>query len=86
MNITCQKLELNYPCSWRYKLIIKSDVSIKDIIAQTLGDREHIGSLANKSSRGKFVSYLVELEVKDEADRLNLHEIFSKHKDIKMIV
>ncbi len=86
MNITCQKLELNYPCTWKYKLIVKSDALIKNIISDTIDNREHNMELSNQSSKGKFISYLVELKVKDEADRLNLHKIFSEHKDIKMIV
>jgi len=85
-NLTCQKLELNYPCVWKYKLIIKSDANIQTIIKQTISNRKHKGLTTNKSSKGKFVSYLVETQVQDEEDRLNLHRIFSNHKDIKMII
>ncbi len=86
MNLSCKKLELDYPCVWKYKLIMKNEVCIKDVLDETIGKREFKGKLSNTSSKGKFISYLVELVVTDEKDRLNLHELFGKHKDIKMIV
>jgi len=79
-------LELDYPCNWKYKLIVRQEIDIKIIMKETLGKREHNVKKANTSSKGKFTSHQVELLVHNEDDRKELHRIFHSHDDIKMIV
>jgi uncharacterized protein len=79
-------LELDYPCNWKYKLVMRQEIDIKIVLKETLGDREYNVSLSNASKKGKFNSHKVELLVHNEDDRKELHRIFHQHKDIKMIV
>jgi putative lipoic acid-binding regulatory protein len=86
INLDEHILDLDYPCNWKYKLITKCDVEIKHIMNDTLGKREHNVAKSNTSKKGKFTSYEVELIVHNEDDRKELHRIFHKHNDVKMIV
>ena len=85
-NLNCQKVQLNYPCKWTYSLIIREDININTITDNILKQRKHKKNLSNKSSKGKFNSYKIELEVYDEKDRNNLTNLFSNHKDVKMVL
>ncbi len=86
VDLNQHKLELDYPCSWEYKLVMRQEVDIKIVMKETLGEREHKVSLSKKSSKGKFTSHKIELIVHNEDDRKELHKIFHTHKDVKMIV
>jgi putative lipoic acid-binding regulatory protein len=83
------KLELNYPCNWTYKLVIRHDQDIKIIVKEVLDEldkREH-GIQASKTSKeGKFKSYSLDLIVEDEDDRKALYKLLADHEHIKMIV
>jgi putative lipoic acid-binding regulatory protein len=86
INLNDHKLELDYPCNWKYKLIMKHDIDVKNVMKDTLGKREHKVSKSNTSSKGKFTSHQVELLVHNEDDRKELHRLFHSHDDVKMIV
>lgn len=79
-------LELDYPCSWTYKLIVKENVNINKVVFDVIESREHSVKPSKSSSKGKFKSYSLELIVHNEDDRKMLHELLGKHDDIKMIV
>lgn len=86
IDLNNHKLELDYPCKWEYKLVMRKEACIKTVMKDTLGDRDHKTSISKYSSKGKFTSHKVELIVHNEDDRKELHRIFHEHKDVKMIV
>ena len=86
VDLNQHNLELDYPCNWQYKLVMRQEISISLVLKETLGDRKHKTSISNKSSKGKFTSHQVELLVHNEDDRKELHRLFHSHKDVKMIV
>jgi len=86
IDLNQHKLELDYPCNWSYKLVIKHDQNIKKIIKEVLEQREHGVKASKTSSKGKFKSYTLDLIVEDEEDRKNLYQILGDHEHIKMIV
>jgi len=86
MGITCQKLELNYPCSWEYKLIIKDENIINAIVKDILDEREHSLKPSKQSKGGKFKSYTLELLVHNEDDRKELYKMLGDHEHIKMVL
>ena len=51
------KLELDYPCSWKYKVVIRHDQNIKNIISEVIQKREHKLTPSKTSSKGKFESF-----------------------------
>jgi len=80
------KLELDYPCNWKYKLVIRKEQNIKKIINEVLEQREHGVKPSKTSSQGKFKSYTLELLVHNDDDRKGLYQLFGDHEHIKMVV
>ncbi len=79
-------LELDYPCSWEYKIVIRHEQTIQEIIKEVLNEREHNIKPSKKSSGGKFKSYTLEMLVHNEDDRQELYKILMDHEHIKMVV
>lgn len=80
------QLDLDYPCSWPYKLIVLEKTNIKKVVKEIIGERDHSVKQSKTSSKGKFVSYTLELIVHNEDDRKTIHELLGQHTEIKMIV
>jgi putative lipoic acid-binding regulatory protein len=80
------KLELDYPCDWTYKIVIRAEQNIKDIIKDILDERDHGIKPSKQSSKGKFTSHTLEMEVHSEDDRKNIYKLLGDHKHIKMVV
>jgi len=80
------KLELDYPCNWKYKLVIRKEQNIKKIIAEVLEEREHGIKPSKTSSQGKFKSYTLELLVHNDDDRKGLYQLLGDHEHVKMVV
>ena len=79
-------LELDYPCSWEYKVVIRSEQDIKNIIEEVLDQREHGIKPSKTSSKGKFRSYSLEMLVHNEDDRKEIYKLLSAHEHVKMVV
>ena len=86
INLNEHKLELDYPCNWKYKLVIRQEQNIKKIIKEVLDEREHGVKPSKVSKEGKFKSYTLELLVHNEEDRKALYQILGDHEHIKMVV
>jgi len=86
IDLNNHRLKLEYPCSWKYKIILLKTVNINVISKDIFGDREHTFSQSNVSKKDKFRSYNIELIVYNDDDRKELHHLLSKHKDIKMVL
>ena len=80
------KLELDYPCNWKYKLVIKHEQNIKKIIKEVLDEREHGVKPSKVSAKGKFKSYTLEVMVHNDTDRKDLYQILGDHEHIKMVL
>jgi putative lipoic acid-binding regulatory protein len=86
IDLSKEKLELNYPCNWIYKLVVLEKINIKTTVKDVVLKREHTVIESKKSSKGKFKSYTLELLVHNEDDRKTLYELLGKHDDIKMVL
>ena len=80
------KLKLDYPCLWKYKIVILETINVKYISKDIFGDRNHKINESNISKKGKFKSYNIELIIHNDDDRKELHKLLSDHKDIKMVL
>lgn len=85
-DLSNETLELNYPCSWPYKLVVLETANIKSVVKEIINEREHSIKKSKTSSKGKFISYTLELIVHNEDDRKSLYELLGGHSEIKMIV
>lgn len=86
VDLSKEKLELDYPCSWSYKLVVKDKINIKKTVKDVVSEREHTVIESKTSAKGKFKSYTLELLVHNEDDRKTLFEILGEHNDIKMVL
>lgn len=86
VDLSKEKLELNYPCNWVYKLVVLETISIKTTVKEVVLDREHNIKESKVSKKGKFKSYTLELLVHNEDDRKELYRILGEHENIKMVL
>lgn len=86
IDLNKHKLELTYPCNWKYKIVILETVNVKYISQDIFGERDHKVKQSKVSSKGKFKSYDIELLVHSDDDRTELHKVLGAHKDIKMVL
>jgi len=81
-----EKLELEYPTSWKYKLIGHEKEAIQKAISDVILEREHSLSHSNNSKTGKYVSMNLELVVMNEDERNFIYEALKAHQHIKMVL
>lgn len=86
VDLSKHKLELDYPCSWVYKVVVLESVNITEVVREILIEREHKLVESRASSKGKFKSYTLDLLVHNEDDRKTIYELLGKHSSIKMVL
>ena len=86
INDSSEKLELQYPCSWCYKVIGSEKAALESAIKEVILEREHSLQESNKSATGKYISLNLELLVHNEEDRNFIYEALKAHNHIKMVL
>ncbi|MCD6191180.1 MAG: DUF493 domain-containing protein [Sulfurimonas sp.] len=86
INDRSDKLELEYPCSWAYKLIAGEKEALQKAIHDVIVEREHTLTHSKNSKGGKYVSMNLELLVHNEDDRNFIYEALKAHQNIKMVL
>lgn len=86
IDLNDKKLELDYPCSWEYKLVVLETTNIKQTVKEVIFEREHKVKESKVSNKGKFKSYTLEMLVHNEDDRKEIFKLLGEHSDIKMII
>ena len=86
IDLNQHKVELDYPCNWEYKIVIKSEHNINPIVKEILEDREHKLQPSKTSSKGKFESFSLKLTVHSDEDRTGVYQQLGNHERIKMVV
>ena len=81
-----KKLELEYPCSWCYKVITEHEDHTKEALLDVISERMHTLTHSNSSRSGKFVSMNLELLVQNEEDRNFIYEALKAHQKVKMVL
>ena len=86
LNNSKQKVELEYPCSWVYKIIGREQEELRMAIAEIVQARECLVSLSNSSSGGKYLCLDVELVVVSAEDREAQYRAFKGHAAVVMVL
>ena len=86
INDSNQKLELEYPVTWTYKLISLDKALIQKVIHEVILEREHKLTHSSSSKTGKYVSMNLDLLVHNEDDRNFIFAALKAHQDIKMVL
>jgi uncharacterized protein len=81
-----QKLELEYPCNWCYKVVGEEREKLENAIREVIVEREHTISHSNTSRSGKYISLNLDLLVHNEDDRTFIYEALKAHQHIKMVL
>lgn len=80
------KLELEYPCSWCYKVIAHTPEDIAIAIKEVILEKPHTIKHSNSSKSGKFVSMNLDLIVQNEDERDFIFRALKSHQKIKMVL
>ena len=90
MAITCEingkKLELEYPCSWCYKVVAYERAGIEIAVMEIFIERSYTLVPSNTSNNGKYISMNLELLVHNEDERTFFYETLKAHVHIKMVL
>lgn len=78
--------EIEYPCTWVYKVIGEDCSLLKDIIVSACSPLPVKISHSHMSSKGKYHSLNAELEVPNEEIRLKIYETLKCCPAVKIIL
>ncbi len=81
-----QKPEIDYPCTWQYKVIGEDKEAIREAVFDICSKKEITFSYSHASSSGKYLSFNAELTVDNEEDRLSIFTRLGKHPAIKVVM
>jgi len=81
-----QKLELEYPCNWSYKVVGEEREMLENAIREVILEREHKIAHSNTSRNGKYISLNLDLLVHNEEDRQFIYEALKAHQHVKMVL
>jgi hypothetical protein len=81
-----ERPEIEYPCTWIYKVIGEDCSLLKDIIVSACSPLPVKISHSHTSSKGKYHSLNAELEVPTEEVRLRIYELLKCSPVIKIVL
>ncbi|MFH1217500.1 MAG: DUF493 domain-containing protein [Pseudomonadota bacterium] len=81
-----QKVAIEYPCLWLYKIIGTGEDELLDAIREILGEAEYTLSLSNTSRTGKYLSFNLEVMVHSEEARNYFFAAIREHSSVKMVL
>jgi len=81
-----QRLELEYPCNWKYKIVGSERKALEAAIHSVILEREHTLAHSKASKTGKYISLNLDMLVHNEDDRTFIYEALKAHNDVKMVL
>ena len=88
-NDSVTKPEIQYPCRWQYRLIGEDRESILAAIGAAVGVNDMdlcTITEGNVSSSGRYITITLEMDIRDEEERLRLYHFFSDHSAIRVVL
>jgi len=86
INESDKKVEIKYPCEWKYKVIGEEKKEIEDAVKSVMGERPHTLKFSKTSNKGSYHSYELCTLVHNEDDRTEIFRQLKKHDDLKMVL
>lgn len=80
------KLELEYPCEWRYKIVGGDKGLMIEAVCEIIPNKGHKIEHSNQSRSGKYTSLNLDLIVHNEDERNFIYEALKAHQHIKMVL
>ena len=78
--------EIKYPIDWKYRVIGTQEEHIRNAIDEVLETKEYKLKFSNKSSKGKFISFEISLNIESEKERDSIFVNLKNHSKINMII
>ena len=85
-NNQSDKLDIDYPCRWAYKIIGSDEVMLRETIAGILTDRPYRINVSHSSKTGKYICLNLLTEVRDEENRTATYEALRNHPAVKIVL
>ena len=80
------KPEIEYPCTWTYRIIGSDEQAIREAVRRLLGDAGYVLTPSNTSATGKYVSLVLKLVVIDEQQRLGISRDLLAEETIRYVL
>ena len=81
-----QKLQLEYPCPWVYKIIGPDKDEMQNAVAEVIRDCKYKISHSRSSETAKYHCLNVELTVESDSQRTALYEALKAHRAVKIVL
>lgn len=81
-----QKVQLEYPCLWIYKIIGPDADEMQRAVAEIIRDRAYKVSPSRSSEKAKYHCLNVELTVESESHRTDIYEALKAHSSVKLVL
>lgn len=85
-SIINDKPDITYPCHWQYTIIGTNKAAMILAIAAVLDGQEHILRPSKKSSGGKYLSMVLDIEVQSAQFRNELFSNLCNQAAIRMVI
>lgn len=85
-DLSNEKLELDYPCKWTYKVIGAGEEVLRLAIADIVHDREFSLTLSNESRTGKYCCLNLQMVVDSDEVRTRIYDALRSHPLIRLIL
>jgi putative lipoic acid-binding regulatory protein len=86
INDETEKLSLEYPCSWSYKVVGFERAGIEIAVMEIFSERHYTLNPSKTSKGGKYISMNLELLVHNEDERTYFYETLKAHQHVKMVL
>jgi putative lipoic acid-binding regulatory protein len=86
LNKLDRKVQIEYPCSWLYKVIGEDLQEVRQAIVSIIEERRCIITHSNSSKSGKYHCLNVELIVQTEEVRNGLYQTLKNHPAIRIVL
>ncbi|MBU0481959.1 MAG: DUF493 domain-containing protein [Proteobacteria bacterium] len=80
------KPDIEYPCSWHFKVIGGQGAELEKVIQRVVGERDSLLTYSRASSGGKFQSMNLEIVVQSEDDRNSIYRDLVSQAAVRMVL
>ena len=80
------ELELTFPCSWSYTVVVEHESQLQEALVVALAGEPYTVGRSRASSKGRYSSYHVEVEVASDERRLMIFRVLHEHPGIQYVL
>ena len=81
-----EKLDIDYPCHWEYKIIGSDAGLIKEMVTTIFRDLKYQFSESNQSRTGKYISFSFSVKVHKEEERQKIFKTLKNIPSVKIVL